>query len=138
MIYIFVIILLFLGVCFFVYFLKVKHTKEKNKYLYWNNISGFGELECLDCGKKMWIYAFLHGVEDMIIGTQCQKCGSYFGTRIKFSNFKNENEKDKDLVCTKCGNLCIKHDEIFKSNNKPLFCPKCKSHNLKYTMDFIT
>lgn len=74
-------------------------------------------MECLDCGKKMWIYAFLHVIENMIIGTQYQKCGSYFGTRINFSNFKNENEKDKDLVCTKCGNLSIKHDEIFKSNN---------------------
>lgn len=135
MIYILIFILL-LGICSFFLWHKKKHLNKK--HLYWNHISGFGELECLDCGKKMWIYAFLHGVEYMIIGTQCQKCGTYFGTRIKFSNFKNENEKDKDLVCTKCGHLCIKHDRIFKENTEPLFCPNCKSHNLKYTMDFIT
>ena len=138
MIFLFVIILLLLAVCLFLYFLKTKHTKEKMKHLYWDHISGFGELECLDCGKKMWIYAFLHGTEDMIIGTQCQNCGTYFGTRIKYSNSKDDKEKDKDLVCTKCGHLCIKHDSIFKENTEPLFCPDCKSHNLKYTMDFTT
>ena len=129
---------MFLAVCLFAYFIRIKRKKDNNKYLFWNHISGFGELACLDCGKKMWVYDFLHGVEDMIIGTQCQKCGTYFGTRIKFSNFKDENEKDKDLVCTKCGHLCIKHDRICKENTKPLFCPDCKSYNLKYTMDFIT
>ena len=49
-----------------------------------------------------------------------------------------DKEKDKDLVCTKCGHLCIKHDSIFIENTEPLFCPDCKSHNLKYTMDFTT
>lgn len=49
-----------------------------------------------------------------------------------------EGEKDKDLVCTKCGNLCITHDKILAENDKPLFCPQCKSHRLKYTMDFTT
>ena len=98
MIYLFVIVIFLFAVCLFVCFLKIKHIKEKKKHLYWNHISGFGELECLDCGKKMWIYAFLHGTEDMIIGTQCQNCGTYFGTRIKYSNSKDDKEKDPDAI----------------------------------------
>ncbi|MEI6083553.1 MAG: hypothetical protein WCS70_04555 [Verrucomicrobiota bacterium] len=92
---------------------------------------GSGSLHCKACGWADSVTCFLHGLikrskdgigrkETCLYGYQCQSCGE----------FSERKESPPESECANCGG------EL--SRDKPLFCPKCKSRAVRYTMGYIT
>ncbi len=114
----------------FVFRTKPAKRKElKNHWrregLYFERLGGTGEIICSGCGSKELVVAFLHSFpldRWNKTGYQCQKCG-------KFHGIENDNDLDSVPQC-ECGGLL--------STEARLFCPSCKSYNLKFKMKYIT
>ena len=103
-----------------------------NLYLYFRNMGGAGTINCLSCGHQEWITSFIHGfnengVCDGVEGYQCQSCGKF-----RALDFEKQIEKERQNIKSYCD--C--GGELEK--NKPLFCPQCKSKNVKYFCEIIT
>lgn len=100
-----------------------KREKEEiiDDNLYFWRMGGVGEIQCLDCNYQERIISFIHGLNSSTTGLQCQSCG-------KFHALDNWDER-KQIQCDCQGEL---------ERNKPLFCPKCRSKNMKYDMIYIT
>lgn len=104
------------------YFQSKSSTEEKeikltDYFLYFSKMGGEGVFICKDCGYNEEILSFRHAAGSpyqVKIGHQCQSCG-------KFDKIELDNPKEK--IC-ECGG------ELHR--NKPLFCPKCKTHNVAY------
>jgi len=118
--------------------------EKRNKKLYFSHLGGLDTISCFDCGYKEDVVSFLHGLkradcdkdcededcdeesdecfEGAAIGYQCQSCG-------KFHELNEIENKVKPLICPCGGEL---------SRDKHLFCPKCKSTNMKYNCRIIT
>ena len=101
-------------------------TVERENNLYFSHLGGAGTILCADCGhKEEGIISFLHGFDakgmcDGSSGYQCQSCG-------KFHTLDEVDERNKNFTCSCGGEL---------RRDKTLFCPQCKSFNMRYEMDF--
>ena len=87
-------------------------------------MGGAGDIICRNCFYKERIISFLHGFgKDRWTnsGYQCQSCG-------KFHSIENARKLDHLPSC-ECGGK-LSRDEV-------LFCPKCRSTNLEYEMQYI-
>jgi hypothetical protein len=102
-----------------------EETVEKPVYLYFDNIGKTGTVKCLDCDYQENIVSETHRYDryerptDRIVGYQCQSCGRMHAIKYPVAKFM--------LVCSCGGKL---------SRKNPVFCPKCKSKNMKYYMFF--
>jgi hypothetical protein len=90
--------------------------------LRFQSMGGAGIITCIDCGYTKNIISFIHGIDDSTSGYQCKACG-------EFVEIENAFEDSIEGGC-KCGGTVMR-DEV-------LFCPKCRSHNLHYGMEYIT
>ena len=84
-------------------------------------MGGAGRIICHDCGYMKDIISFVHG-DGCTAGYQCQSCG-------EFVEIDDIREDEIEAGCT-CGGAL--------SRNHKLFCPRCKSHNLRYLVKYIT
>ena len=109
--------------------IRTDEPMEKEDYsIYYWQMGGAGTIICKDCGYKEDIVSFLHSFDgegnpsDGRWGYQCQSCG-------RFHTLNDSQRAEKPLICPCGGEL---------SRDKPLFCPQCKSTNLRYKMSYIT
>jgi hypothetical protein len=91
--------------------------------LYFFKMGGVGVIECQSCYFMEKVISFTHGAENHS-GCQCMSCG-------KFKNLTNAplNIESMELTC-ECGGIL--------SDQKPVFCPRCKQYKMKYVMSYIT
>ena len=103
--------------------------KEDGK-LYFHKMGGVGEIHCKICNYSEDIISFTHGYgrppdsrRCHSGGYQCEDCGKF--------NTINGFEGEKDIVknCDCGGKL---------HNDKPLFCPSCKSQSVGYSLRYLT
>ncbi|PCH67002.1 MAG: hypothetical protein COC01_06790 [Bacteroidetes bacterium] len=103
----------------------IELNAEKRKLgLFFDSLSGSGMLICNNCKWQKSIIAFIHGLTSgpnrwCCEGVQCQSCGD-------IGRVESGEKNDK---CA-CGSNF--------SKKEVLFCPDCKSNNLKYIMKYIT
>ena len=98
-------------------------------FLLYSKMSGAGTISCCDCGYKEDITSFLHWLynsdsgiyDECSTGYQCQTCGKFHALSRK--------EERNNRQCDCGGNL---------EREKPIFCPHCKSKNIKYGMAYMT
>lgn len=93
--------------------------------LYFQHLGGTGNIICHECSFNQKIVCFLHSFEPSTwtnTGFQCQSCG-------KFHEIEYDPDNEKDKKCDCSGTL---------NRDKILFCPKCKSNNLKYVTEYMT
>lgn len=89
------------------------------------NMAGTGELSCRACGHTEPVTAFLHGSHDNpwnLTGYQCLQCG-------KLHAIENALQ-DSNLSPCECGGRLSREDV--------LTCPRCRSTELDYHVEFIT
>ncbi len=107
---------------------------KRDNSLYFSRIGGVGDIACKKCFHSEEVIGFLHGTtqsdddspstEDSEwekTGFQCQKCGKFHSIHCDMSNSKNKK-------CECGGDL---------KRDKPLFCPRCNSFDVSYSMNFI-
>ena len=97
---------------------------RKDPRLYFFKMPGVGVLECNSCGLMQEVISSFHAVDEDgnsfgRSARQCMSCG-------KYTTLSSDEPRDK--VCECGGEL---------SHEKPVFCTRCKSYELKYTMDYI-
>lgn len=108
--------------------LKANLNEEVDTNLYFDRMNGVGYVTCLDCDYSERILCFIDSFNlqgqpsNGRLGLQCQSCG-------KFHIVKSRRRTDKPSLCD-CGGVL----EI----EKPVFCPKCKSKNMKYKVQYVT
>ncbi|WP_291275167.1 hypothetical protein [Flavobacterium sp.] len=83
---------------------------KKNKILYFSKMVSYGLLKCLTCFYSENVNSYSRFSD----GYQCQTCG-------KFESFNRNSTFSKKCTCG--GNF---------EQEKPIFCPKCKNHNLTF------
>lgn len=96
-----------------------------DNYLYFSRMKGKGKIHCNECGFEEKIVSFLHGFGQPLwtnTGFQCQNCGMFH--QIEF-----DSNNSKGVKCECGGNL---------DNQKPLFCPKCRTKNMSYYVEYLT
>ena len=81
-----------------------------------------GIIRCLECDLEQEIVSFLHGVSWDSTGYQCQKLG-------KFHGIESERNNSRRKRC-ECGGKLERY--------KPIFCPACKTYNVRYQQIIIT
>lgn len=96
--------------------------KRQDSSLTFGTIGGAGILVCGDCNYSVKIISFLHGTNDCTTGYQCQSCGQFVQVNDSLSGLIEKG-------CQCGGNL---------SREEKLFCPKCRSKNVHYLMEYIT
>lgn len=96
-------------------------NKEVNKNLFFWKMGGAGNVLCLNCGCTEDIVSFIHGINTSSTGLQCQLCGQFHSV----SNWEGSDE-----VLCECGGVL--------EREKPIFCPECKSKNMRYDIKYIT
>ena len=102
-----------------------KYWADIRKHLYFECINGVGNIYCRKCGFTEEITSFTHaGRKSSTTGYQCQSCGK-FTTITTLSGDKTNIEP-----CYNCGGKL--------EREKPIFCPKCKSTKIKYSMRYCT
>lgn len=109
----------------------IKSVEEKDDRLFFWKTGGVGVINCYKCGFNEEITSFTHGMHSSTSGVQCQSCGKFL-TRNKDKREIFGGEPGNMLAEKKCecgGKL---------EREEPLFCPKCKSHNLNYVITYIT
>ena len=87
-----------------------------------SDIGGAGRIVCGDCGYSVKIVSFLHGAGNCTTGYQCQSCGRFVQV--------NDSLLDTVENGCQCGGTL--------SRQKKLFCPKCRTKNVRYLMEYIT
>ena len=113
--------------------------RPDESYVRFSRMGGAGVIKCLDCGHQEEITCFVHGAMSAEIGRQCPKCHAFCIEHNESKEYHQFGEATEDLKCPKCGTIIRKKEEsIFKGNDDPLFCPKCHSARLTYTMRYIT
>ena len=120
--------------------LNIIQASDIYRPLTYQQMGGYGNICCLNCGHiEKGVTSFVHGAMSAEIGRQCPRCGKFFEEHNESQEHHTFGEAKEDCICPECGQLVRKKsDSIFKGNDVPLFCPKCKSYHLKYYMDFIT
>ena len=115
------------------------YVNGEKRYLVWGDIPGAGTLICKDCGNRVDVTGFTHGAYSCRMGVQCQHCGTFFTEYNESKKYHNLGPRTEDVACPNCGQVYKSKDEPISLNRKEfLFCPKCRSKNLKYHMDYIT
>lgn len=102
----------------------VKNNENEVLLYYWR-MGGSGKIKCNTCKFEEEIVSFLHGHGSDSwdsTGFQCQKCG-------KFHHIENDMNNSKGKICD-CNGILGKES--------PLFCPKCKTNDISYHMEYIT
>jgi hypothetical protein len=115
---------------------QAREAEEQKKWaqriaagLEFSRMGGAGEIDCHDCGFHEEITSFLHGYAAdgercCDTGQQCLSCG-------KFQTVHGEGDPARYSVTQcQCGGQ-LSRDHV-------LFCPQCKSKNLRYRMQMIT
>ena len=97
--------------------------------LEFSRLGGAGEIHCQDCGFRQEITSFMHGLTvgseaSCDEGLQCLSCGKFVSVHRK------GNPPVTPVPPCDCGG------EL--SRDHFLFCPKCRSKNLKYGMSVIS
>ncbi len=96
-------------------------------FLYFHKMAGAGTFSCLACNYKENFTSFLHGYNEKgrcgTHGCQCQKCG-------KFNKFTSNEGVKYIIPKCECGG------ELSRENK--VFCPICKSTDVKYNMIIIS
>lgn len=102
-----------------------KAVKKLSKGLFFQQMGGAGHIACNNCGYHQSLVSFIHSfpMESWNeAGFQCQEC-------VKFHKIENYLQCKNSIKCD-CGGI-LSRDEV-------LFCPECRSNNLKYLMEYIT
>lgn len=90
--------------------------------LYFSNMSGFGSLKCNSCNFSKDLVGSVHKLDLWeCLGYQCQKCG-------ELHKINNPNDLNHPLICKCTGHL---------SRGNIVFCPECKSKNVKYNLKYL-
>ncbi|MEY5050063.1 MAG: hypothetical protein RLZZ175_3438 [Bacteroidota bacterium] len=101
---------------------KEKELSKKGLLFSSHVMGGMGDISCKECDFEQSILCSAHFADDSYSqGYQCQTCGK----------FHSINSKNKNLVCD-----CESKGTL--SREHLLFCPKCKSHKLKYELTMMT
>jgi hypothetical protein len=95
---------------------------KKSVGLWFDRMGGAGSIHCRDCQHSEKVTSFIHGDNSSHSGVQCQSCG-------KFTTLNDEDQCKESLICNCGGKL---HRE------KVIFCPQCKSKNVRYALEFLT
>lgn len=102
-----------------------QESANKEQGLYFHLIGGTGGIRCNACGHEEGITSFLHWLgpeaKDTVTGFQCQACG-------RFDEVRNASLTTKERC--RCGGGL--------SRDKVIFCPKCKSRDLRFLPGIIT
>lgn len=101
--------------------LSEKHN-DSAKSLRWSSMGGAGEICCKECEYSENIVSFLHWYDSCTSGYQCRSCGC-------FAEIEHITAETIEGGCD-CGGVL--------SRENALFCPRCKSEEVKYSMKFIT
>ena len=103
-------------------------------------MGGCGDIVCLDCNYvEPGVVSFIHGFNSAAIGRQCPVCGKLFVEHNESKEYHTFGEATEDCVCPNCKTIVRrKSDDILLNNDKPIFCPQCKSYHLQYDMKYIT
>ncbi len=117
---------------------KKNESSQKKDYLTFCDIHGAGTITCNSCGIRTEVTVFMHGPYSCAIGRQCQSCGTFFTEYNESKIYHTFGPPTKDAVCPQCGTVNFRNKELYKFQDTPLFCPKCKSRNLKYYMKSIS
>jgi len=97
-------------------------SKNDNLTYYWK-MGGARILRCNNCDFKQDIVSFLHGADSWSnTGFQCQDCGEI-----------HEIEYDTE---TSLGRLCDCGGVL--SREEPLFCPNCRTNDIRYCISYMT
>jgi len=130
----------FLTILFLIEYFKNKKNEysQKKGNLTFCNIHGAGSITCTDCGMQTEVTVFMHGPYSCEIGRQCQSCGTFFTEHNESKIYHTFGPQTKNTVCPQCGTINFRNGELYKRQDTPLFCPKCKSRNLQYQMEFIS
>jgi hypothetical protein len=115
---------------------QAREAEEQNKWaqrvaagLEYLRMGGAGEIDCRDCGFHQEITSFMHGYAAdgepcCDAGRQCLSCG-------KFQTVHGEGDPARYSVTRcQCGGQ-LSRDHV-------LFCPECRSKNLRYRMRAMT
>ena len=92
----------------------------KEYKLYYSNLNGYGDIICKDCGHSEETTYFLHTTNGSTTGLQCQSCG-------KLHSIK-DMKSSEEYYC-ECGSKL--------EREKPIFCPKCRSKNVKNNTHYM-
>ena len=114
--------------------LKIKKKlglRPDEHYLCFAGLDGEGEIECVDCGYKQEVTGFVHAIDWAVWGRQCPNCHSFLGEIYK------KGGTQEDFICHKCGALVRKKDEQY-NEKAPIFCPRCHSPRLEWSLLYIT
>ena len=105
--------------------MKKKYTKsdsmDDNLIYYWK-MGGVGTIFCNKCDFNQEIVSFLHGRNWSNTGFQCQNCG-------KFHEIECDSENSLGKLCD-CGGVL--------SREEPVFCPNCRTTDIRYGMSYIS
>jgi hypothetical protein len=108
------------------YIYKLISRKLTRNLLYFYHITGGGIIECFNCGYNEEITALFHGFGNnpwSNLGYQCQSCGKFLEVKSRWNNNPHAS------IC-ECGGLM--------SREEPIFCPKCRSNQVKYSCIILT
>jgi hypothetical protein len=106
-----------------------KNFEEKSQGLWLEyNTGGHGTVTCNDCHFSKELTSFIHGRDWCNSGFQCQSCGKLTSIRAGGPG-RPRNEYERRLVCACGGDL---------ARDRVVFCPRCKSKNMSYDMEYIT
>jgi len=122
--------LLYLIIC--IDYFQIKNQKKApvelykdDNLLYFDKMGGWGVVYCNNCNYNQEIISFQHGTGPNSwnnSGFQCQKCGKFHEIECDMSNSNGK-------LC-ECGGIL--------SNKLYLFCPICKTANIRYMMRYIS
>jgi hypothetical protein len=105
---------------------KLQEIIDNKGFLYFKDTFGGGIIQCHGCGYKEEINCSTHGFgepAEFYDGYQCQLCGKYH-TITTYGNEITNLEK------CECGGVL--------SRENPIFCPKCKVHDVSWQWTYMT
>ena len=91
--------------------------------LYFSDIEEDGSIICRHCGFSEAVVKEIYTKDEKYffhLGLQCQSCGKIH----YYWSYKSRWGWQRDSICDICGGKV--------EDDKPIFCPKCKSKNIKY------
>ena len=104
-----------------------KELLEMRTGLWFSYMGGSGSIYCCSCQHTEEVTSFIHGIDASWSGFQCQSCGKF--TTLTGGGRGRSSQYKESMIC-ECGG---KFDR-----DKRLFCPSCKSEDLKYDLEYIT
>lgn len=90
-----------------------------NGKLYFWQTNGVGDLHCKTCHHTREITSFIHSRDWAKTGMQCEACGQ----------FTSVSPSKESPLCS-CGGKLLRDEAIF--------CPACRSHEVEFTVIYMT